>query len=132
MKEELQDKLVEVIGAIQYTVGKAGEFAMSQLPDIAQQYVIYGRVQSVVGLVFMLTVAVVLLLAGRWAYKNPWNTSTWSFEKARKRSDSNYFVMVVGFGFGGFMAACAVATFDFLVWFAPKVWLLKQLAALVK
>lgn len=51
MKEELQSKLVEILGSIQTAAGKAGDFAMTQLPDIAQSYVVYGRISSFVLLV---------------------------------------------------------------------------------
>lgn len=39
MKEELQGKLVEILASIQSGVGQAKDFALVQLPDIAQSYV---------------------------------------------------------------------------------------------
>jgi hypothetical protein len=51
MKEELQGKLVEILTSIQTATGKASDFAMSQLPDVAQSYVGYGRALYTVGVV---------------------------------------------------------------------------------
>jgi hypothetical protein len=48
MKEELQGKLVEILTQIQSTVGQAKDFTLQQLPDIAQSYIYYGVVSSVV------------------------------------------------------------------------------------
>lgn len=48
MKEELNTKLVEILTSIQTAAGKASDFALDQLPDIAQSYVLYGRAVSVV------------------------------------------------------------------------------------
>lgn len=132
MKEELNTKLVEILTSIQTAAGKASDFALEQLPDIAQSYVLYGRAVSVVAAVCLLLFGAALLALSRWAYKNPWNNSPYSWKKNAKRSDSNFAVMVVPALLGGFFLILAPMTFDYLVWFAPKVWLLKELASLIK
>lgn len=132
MKEELQGKLLEILTSIQTAAGKASDFALEQLPDIAQQYVLYGRIKSAVLSAAFLFVATAALAYARWAYKNPWNTSNCSWDAGNKRSESNYAAMALGTTFGFIFGALGCATFDFLVWFAPKVWLLKELAALIK
>lgn len=132
MKEELNTKLVEILTSIQTAAGKASDFALEQLPDIAQSYVLYGRAISLVMLVSLIALGLSLLKLSHWAYKNPWNTSPYSCDKDAKRSDSNLFVMVVPAVIGSVFLFVAVSSFDYLVWFAPKVWLLKELASLVK
>lgn len=132
MDEQLQNKLVEILEGIQTATRSAGDFALEQLPHIATQYVMYGRVKTAAITALMLLAATVLFAIFRWAYKNPWNTSTSYFEKDAKRSESNYFVMGVTCGFGSLSALIGVLNFDLLVWIAPKVWLLKELASLVK
>jgi len=132
MKEELQLKLVEVIDAIQTTAGKAGEFALTQLPQIAQEYVIYGRVKTAVLTLLLLLLGGILLCAAVWAYKKPWNSSPYSTDRGQLRSESNYVVMMLGAVFGTLTTVTAISSFDYLVWFAPKVWLIKELANLVK
>ena len=44
MKDELQLKLTEILTAIQVGVSKTADFTLEQLPDIAQQYLLYGKV----------------------------------------------------------------------------------------
>jgi hypothetical protein len=132
MKEELQTKLVEILGSIQTAAGKAGDFAMIQLPDIAQSYVVYGRVVTSITSAALVVFGALLLGLAFWAYKNPWNLSIWDFERNKKRSDSNIIVMVFPGGGGAIAIFAAFASFDWLVWLAPKVWLLKEIATLIK
>jgi hypothetical protein len=122
MKEELQGKLVEILTSIQAAAGKASDFAMEQLPDVAQSYVAYGRVSTVLG---------VLLGAAGVAY------AVWAFRRM-SRDDTHYSMEplygisgAVG-GIGGVVIALLSAESALLVWFAPKVWLLKEIATLIK
>lgn len=131
MKEELQGKLIEVISAVQSAAGKAGEFAMEQLPDIAQSYIIYGRAITVAFSGMVLVIAVVMYAAALWAFRNPWNNNQYSWDKNNKRSESNQLVIFLGAAVGSLALMIAFISFDYLVWFAPKVWLLKELGKLV-
>jgi hypothetical protein len=129
MKEELQTKLVEILGSIQTAAGKAGDFAMTQLPDIAQQYVTYGRIFVFIDLLVVATVVAALLYLMRWAYKNPWKG-----DLDEPRGPSNILVQVLS-GAGAFIFVCLFMSAlrgAVLVWFAPKVWLLKEIATLIK
>ena len=128
MKEELQLKLVEVIDAIQATASKAGEFALTQLPQIAQEYVIYGRVKSVVVLFVLTALGGICLGFAYWAYKLAWK----DYDSDTGRGDSNIFIIAAATLIGLLSFVRAVLGFDYLVWFAPKVWLIKELANLVK
>lgn len=132
MKEELQGKLVEILTSIQSAAGKASDFAMEQLPDIAQSYVVYGRAVTTARSLFLIGLAVACFMICRYAFKNPWNISDYSWDQGKKRSDSNHIVIWFAGVFGGFFAMLSFATFDFLVWFAPKVWLLKEIAGMLK
>ena len=126
MKEELNSKLVEILTSIQTAAGKASDFALEQLPDIAQSYVLYGRVYSLVALFLCLLVFPVVVWVMRKTYK----------ETVHGNVDEIVWLPV---GLGSF-AATLVSVLVFLntlpsallVWFAPKVWLLKELASLVK
>lgn len=132
MKDELQLKLVEILTSIQTAAGKASDFALEQLPDIAQSYVAYGRAVSTATSILFLLIAIGCFRIAWHAYKNPWNNSKWSWDKNLKRSDSN--ILVIGFGMflGSMSLIISTQTFGWLVWFAPKVWLLKELASLIK
>ncbi len=56
MKQELQDQLVGILSSISNTVGQAKDFALAQLPDIAQSYVLYGRISLTLYVVLSLVV----------------------------------------------------------------------------
>ena len=115
MKEELNSKLVEILTSIQTAAGKASDFALEQLPDIAQSYVLYGRAISLMTLVFLIALGLSLLKLSHWAYKNPWNASTYPWDNNKKRSDSNEVVMVVPAVVGTVFLLIAVSSFDYLL-----------------
>ena len=121
MKDDLQNKLVEILSAIQTTAGKAGDFALTQLPDVAQSYVTYGRTISSLG------VAIGLLL---------WITSAICVRKAVTTEDEEFakawFVTFAFTAIIGGMFVAINASSALLVWLAPKVWLLKEIANLLK
>jgi hypothetical protein len=129
MKEELTLKVVEIVTSMQNAVGKAGDFAMEQLPDIAQSYVMYGRVQSVVMLLVSLLCLAGFAFMTRWLAKNPWEG-----EFGEKRGITNLLSIVICVGFAIVFISVVLSNISsaLLVWLAPKVWLLKEIAALIK
>lgn len=131
MNNELQTQLASILASIQSSMAASTDFAMAQLPDIAQQYVLYGRVQSLWVTAVLLVFSAALLYLSWWAYKNPWNTSTWAFERDKKRSDSNVLLIALPAAVGGFILLVRLLTFPWMLWFAPKVWLLAELARMV-
>jgi hypothetical protein len=54
MNNELQNKLAEVLGGIADGVSQAKDFAVDQLPDVAQQYIMFGMLWETAGLVMLL------------------------------------------------------------------------------
>lgn len=131
MKDELQGKLVEILTSIQNAAGKAGDFAMGQLPDIAQSYVAYGRAMSI----FSLALGMVLLALAIWAFLG---VRAHIRESGNDFLESNPAVVMPGgmfiffTGLVGSIQLKAGMSDAALVWFAPKVWLLKEMAALLK
>lgn len=122
MEDELQTKLIEILSSIQSTAGKAGDFAMSQLPDIAQSYVVYGRAAHTIGLI----AGLLILICTAYVMRRGWV----SVEK----SGDDFFPYFMGgmvASIVGVMVTAINAGPALLVWFAPKVWLLKQIAGLV-
>ncbi len=124
MKEELQNKLVEVLTSMQSAVTKAGDFAAEQLPDIAQQYIAYGRIVEVPFAIFgWLTFAGFILMSWRL------------FKHAAEAGDEDSGFMgifsLVGTGLAG-LFAMTQSRDAILVYVAPKVWLLKEIAQLIK
>ena len=122
MNEELQKQLANVIGGITQAVGKGADFALSQLPDIAQQYVAYGRALSTAWMLFGLAMAVL----AAFLIKKACNEET----------DDTESVYLAAFGcLSGFVALITVVITSnqfVLVWFAPKIYVLQGLAGLLK
>ena len=134
MEKELQSKLVEILGAIQTATGKAADFTMAQLPDIAQSYVVYGRVTyALYALVWASLFAASMWVALRKGFFNTTAVHT------KQYYEGDWHESRVAAAVLGTLAAfpCCVGVVNSLsgaalVWFAPKVWLLKELAQLVK
>lgn len=130
MKDELNSKMVEILTSIQTAAGKASDFALEQLPDIAQSYVLYGRVTSTIEFVVFLGIS--CFLAWRLGFNI--RNAIPDKELPNFRSDGQIYAMILQ-GVG--LVVCLPLTVSVmnsaaLVWFAPKVWLLKELAGLIK
>ena len=129
MKENLTLKVDEILTSMQNAVGKAGDFAMEQLPDIAQNYVIYGRISSIVILLAHILFIFGFAFITRWLIKNPWK-GEFGDERGLSNSISIFLsvVLVIILIFTAVNQINAIL----LVWLAPKVWLLKEIAYLIK
>lgn len=128
MKEELQDKMVEILSSIQTATGQAKDFALEQLPEIAQSYVAFGRAWALIDLLMALIGFVFCLWAANWLRKNPWEGD---FGETRGPSNSALMIVSGGGAVILFLGVTFSAKAALLVWFAPKVWLLKELAQMV-
>ncbi len=129
MKDDLQAKLVEILSSIQAATGKASDFALEQLPDIAQSYIVYGRAMSVATLIFCIMLCVASAIGIRKVCSHA--------GKHEDLLDCN--PVAITFGGGGSVVGLLVGIFSLydalkfgaLVWLAPKVWLLKEIATLI-
>lgn len=123
MNEELQNKLVEILTGIQEGVRASSTFVLEQLPDVAQQYLLYGRlVESVYILVFCVFLPFLALKA-------------WKIGHTIEEEEPREFVcgLSVLAGTFSFVIGFSSGIKEFiLVFFAPKVWLLTELAKLIK
>ena len=129
MKDELQLKLVEILTAIQVGVGKSADFALEQLPDIAQQYVLYGRVWGTASVLWWLAALA----------SSAWVALRYGFLSKKVNSWGEWTDGRVAAAMSGTGAALITsyillweARAAMLVWFAPKVWLLKEVAGLLQ
>jgi hypothetical protein len=127
MKEELQGKLVEILTSIQTAAGKASDFAMAELPDIAQSYVAYGRAMSALSMAVGIATFLTGILMFKYAAKHDWGKHDSPFNYAGGPRWVALFMVAVGLISFGSSANTAL-----LVWFAPKVWLLQEIASLLK
>lgn len=128
MKDELNSKLVEILSSIQSAAGKASDFAVGQLPDIAQSYIMYGRAISIFWVVAgLLIIGLAIIL---------WQSVPRLSESEKLDSFFLFFGghkwVAVFIATMGFITFCNAISATMLVWFAPKVWLLKEIASLLK
>lgn len=128
MKENLQDKLVDILTGIQSAVSSGSDFVLAQLPDIAQQYVAFGRVWALAEIVFTLTIlgiGLLLLLKHGLLSKLPNQNGEW----APLRITSTIIGGAVSV-FGFIITALSIKNLLF-IWLAPKVWLLMEINNLI-
>lgn len=140
MKEELQTKLLEILTAIQTNTGKAidtgtelagkaGDFALEQLPDIAQSYVAFARAWETFGALLwsaIFAVSVYIFVTKVFVAKD------W----VDRYGDPLMGRVFLGVGSAivavmSFIGAMAFTRDALFVWFAPKVWLIQELAKLI-
>jgi hypothetical protein len=129
VNEQLQGKLVEILSAIQSATKAAGDFALEHLPEIAQQYVMYGRVTSTLWSFLGAGFALLGWLAMKQAKAE--GHFEWKYVSAFKDFGGGYWIGALLTLVGGVMFAHSIDQ-AFLAWFAPKVWLLKEIAGLIK
>lgn len=129
MNEQLQVKLVEILSQIQTAVKAAGDFTLEQLPDVVQQFVMYGRANYT----FFISLAVILIIVSLFLIikkaiygKQIGAYASWSDNRVAS------IISGISIGFVGFcMLFVNIGNF-FMVWFAPKIWLIKEIAILLK
>lgn len=130
MKEELQRQIAQIIAAIHGQASSTGDFWIERLPSVAQQYIAYGRAQAIIDII-MPTAG---LLVAAWLIKHLLVNSGIGLDFKTHRAFLSLLTGVVATGLGiysviAFVAATRLAA---LVWFAPKVWLLRELANIIK
>jgi hypothetical protein len=119
MNAELQAQITQILSAIMTSVGEVKDFSVSQLPDIAQQYINYGIVMSSVWVVLNAIMLIVCLVIMHKIYKR-WNGE----------DETIMFVILAGF-VGSICAFCSNLHDLILVLTAPKVWFILQLKDLI-
>lgn len=129
MNEQLQEKLVEILSQIQQGVKQAGSFTLEQLPDIAQQYVLWGRVSNVVTCSFLLLMVIFCFTLAYRSYVKPWFGKSYG---ERVIDTTCVGTRVLSPVFGVMILAIFIKELDLMVWLAPKVWLIKEIATIIK
>jgi hypothetical protein len=122
-KVNLETKLVEILGAISDGVAQAKDFAVEQLPDIAQQYILFGRAWETIAFSISVSAVVGLIYV------------TVKIPKSQIiEDDSKWELAILTAGAAFFALLIAIYNLkDFLlVWLAPKLYLIQGLAQLVK
>ena len=129
MKDELQTKLAEILTAIQTGADKSTNFALEQLPDVVQQYLLYGRVWSAISVLACLAATTLIVwVTLRFGYLSKQTDKYGGWPELR--------VAATIIGSGSSLGSAGVLLWEIkyaaLIWLAPKVWLLKEVAGLLK
>ena len=136
MNEELQKQLASIIAAIQNAAAKGTDFALTQLPDIAQQYVAYGRASATAYMAVWLLMFVLGIVCFRRGIRLTREDSKLERTHYGKSPNEDESIACGIFGtlltIVSFIGAMLVMGDVFKAWFAPKVYLIEQLERLVK
>jgi hypothetical protein len=135
MNEQLQSQLANILGMIADGVQATGDFAKEQLPDVVQQFILYGRISSTVWMLATIAAACgSLYVALKFGYLNKgavygkgdyYSPGTWHTNRE--------VAAVIGTIASLIFIPVAILRIQLaaLVWFAPKVWLIKELAGML-
>lgn len=116
-----QDLVIKTIQGLQKAVETGWDFAREQLPDMAMQFVAFGRAYDSFMILFSIALFVGVVVC---------------IVKAIKSSDesvvaASLIVGTIGFTMGSIIFFSNIKSF-MMVWFAPKIWLMVELAKFLK
>lgn len=122
MQEQLLQRADSIFTSISAGVAKAGEFASEQIPDIAMQYVAFGRAYNTTAVLGSLILIVIYGFVLRKLY--------------RTGNMEIFFPVAIlgGFATGSITIPIFLSHIKsfLLVWYAPKIWLITEIVSLVK
>lgn len=128
MNDRLQQQLAEVLSAIHRATSTGADFALAQLPDIAQQYIAYGRIEATLMFIISLTATALCAYATlRHGYLSD------KVDEFAMPSVSRVLSIIFGSVLFALLFMWLIFSLSslLLVWLAPKVWLLKAIATLL-
>jgi hypothetical protein len=127
MENDLKAKLAEILTGIADNVGQLKDFAVEQLPDVAQQYIVYGRVLETAVFLIVCTLNIVMI-----------KICIWGAKQIRTKGDNSGPLEVMSLILGGFASLflitilfCQIKPF-LMVWLAPKIYLIQGISSLIK
>ena len=131
LQQQLLDRADSIMDSMANTVEKASTFAAEQVPDIALQYVAFGRAS----LSAYMAISVIIFCVAFWmcirvGVMNSRGYPTDGYTWDERRIGATIF--------GGGMGVASLIVFFvnlnnfIMVWVAPKIWLINEIARLVK
>jgi hypothetical protein len=132
IQTELLTRADTILNSISGAVGKATTLASEQIPEIAIQYVMYGRAFKS----FVIIFAIGLLLVGMYftiflAIKN---VNKWPLSYDGGWTERHIYTFAAGafFTIIGVVTVVENISSFLMVWFAPKIWLIIEMAKITK
>ena len=137
MSQELSTEILKradsLVKYLADTLEKSGNFVLEQAPDIIQQYVLYGRISTTISvLASLLFIFASWYLIYRVGIKDSWKLGTercgdWAIGRSAATAVGAIIMLPLSI-----LAFLSYIHDMILVWAAPKVWLIQELAKLVK
>ena len=129
MNSELQNQLAAIIAKLTTAVQTAADFTIAQLPDVVYQYLLYGRVYET--LLFLVWLVLFSASLTGWLKFGVFSKAT---DRFGEWSEAMICWTIIGGVTSPFLLVLLIfaAKSLILVWLAPKVWLLKEFAGLLK
>lgn len=125
MPKEIEQKLLEqasgILEAITTAVGQAKDLAIEQLPDIAYQYIAFNRAYLTTVFVLATLIAITVFI---WAWYK--ETHCESYLSGQYGFFATFVFIPAAF------TSFATMKSVFMVWLAPKIFLIEQLVNLIK
>ena len=130
MNEELQSQLSQILNQITTSIGEAKDFSVSQLPDVAQQYIAYGVRVHLFQAIISAVVFLLLLKFSLSLYKKS--------EETKKDGIFSYSGdYIIGSFFVGLFSILSLSNLMsnvhdlILITSAPKVWFILEIKNLI-
>lgn len=126
ISSQFEGKVVEILTSMQTAVGHAADFTMTQLPDIAQSYLMFGRAKETLIILFL----IMIMGTSLFLLKKGLSIKSDTYEEENKK--------VTCFVTSAVLCICVLPFFFMriekflMVWFAPKVWLLIEIAGIIR
>ena len=123
MNKELQAQVAIILQQFSDGMSTVGDVAMKQLPDIAQQYIVYGFWKGLLASIILIACVIASIVAIKESFK-AYN---------RTQNDEYFFILIPTAPIVIFGSIGAYLTIQNLLLniFAPKVWLLLEIKSLV-
>lgn len=130
-QQELLSRADQIFASIAEAAKTTAEFAKDQIPDIAYQYVAFGRAYTTFSIILSILLFFSIFLAFKLAGK-----------KSRQLKEAgvydNDWPFVLASVYALIMLIISIGTFAsnikplFLVWFVPKIWLITEVTSFLK
>lgn len=127
MQEQLLGQASSILQSVSDTVSKATDLAAAQLPDIAMQYVAYGRATTTT----LVLIGLIGMIAFWWVVIQVCYKNKFGMKDTEARAFTGFFATLF-LGCPSFVMVSVNLNDFFMTWLAPKVWLIKELVHLVK
>lgn len=125
LQQEIFNRIDPVLEWIKSTAISTGEFLKTEIPDVAYQYILYGRVKSSI----LVLLSIILITVGITLLYKLINVG---FEyRATPRQVIGTIAGIVSSVVGILVFLANIETL-IIVWTAPKVWLLREITTLFK